>query len=275
MSTDIVARGMAARALTGGGTASAAPISGTGETVTVSTPLVNLTQTWNAGAITFTAATVDVTDTASAGASKLLDLKVGGASKFTVDKAGNANIASDAAVMIGGDVQLHRDNPGELSLRNGANPQSFGVFSFYTSASDYRVGYMNWQSGNFTIGTATAGSGGSPNMMFWSSASILIRVNGSGSSTWTFNSAGDFGAATDGGADIGSSSARRIRNLFATGHVRTGVGTVASLPAASTATAGARRMVTDANTPVFGEVVVGGGSTPIPVYSDGTAWRVG
>lgn len=60
----------------------------TGGTVTVSTPVLSATQTWNAGGVTFTGIKLNVTDTASAAASKLIDLQVGGASKFAVDKAG-------------------------------------------------------------------------------------------------------------------------------------------------------------------------------------------
>lgn len=56
--------------------------------VTVSTPLPNITQTWNAGGVTFTAVKLNITDTASATASLLLDLQVGGVSKFSVTKGG-------------------------------------------------------------------------------------------------------------------------------------------------------------------------------------------
>jgi hypothetical protein len=38
---------------------------------------------------------------------------------------------------------------------------------------------------------------------------------------------------------------------------------------------GSRAFVTDALAPVFGSVVNGGGSTAVPVYYDGTDWRVG
>ena len=51
--------------------------------------------------------------------------------------------------------------------------------------------------------------------------------------------------------------------------------TVAALPAAATAGAGARSFVTDALTPVFGSTVTGGGAVAVPVYSDGTNWIVG
>lgn len=49
-----------------------------------------LTDTWNAGATTFTAIGMNVTDTASAAGSSLLDLQVGGVSQFKVSKAGAA-----------------------------------------------------------------------------------------------------------------------------------------------------------------------------------------
>jgi hypothetical protein len=51
--------------------------------------------------------------------------------------------------------------------------------------------------------------------------------------------------------------------------------TVATLPSAATAGAGARSFVTNALTPVFGSNVVGGGTVNVPVYSDGTNWKVG
>lgn len=52
------------------------------------TPIYNLTDTWNDASASFTAIGMDVTDTASGGGSFLLDLKVGGVSKFSVDKDG-------------------------------------------------------------------------------------------------------------------------------------------------------------------------------------------
>lgn len=51
--------------------------------------------------------------------------------------------------------------------------------------------------------------------------------------------------------------------------------TVAALPAAATAGAGARAFVTDANATTFASVVAGGGANGVPVYSDGTNWRIG
>ena len=51
--------------------------------------------------------------------------------------------------------------------------------------------------------------------------------------------------------------------------------TVANLPSASTSGLGSRAFVTDALAPAFGATVVGGGAVAVPVYSDGTNWKVG
>jgi hypothetical protein len=51
--------------------------------------------------------------------------------------------------------------------------------------------------------------------------------------------------------------------------------TVATLPSASTSGAGTRSFVTDALAPTFGATVVGAGAVKVPVYSDGTNWKVG
>jgi len=59
-----------------------------GSTVTTSSPVLNLTQTWNDGAVTFTGLKFNATDTASASGSLLLDLQVGGTSQFNLSKAG-------------------------------------------------------------------------------------------------------------------------------------------------------------------------------------------
>jgi hypothetical protein len=51
--------------------------------------------------------------------------------------------------------------------------------------------------------------------------------------------------------------------------------TVATLPSAATAGVGSRAFVTDSSVSTFGSTVAGGGATKVPVYSDGTNWKVG
>jgi len=50
---------------------------------------------------------------------------------------------------------------------------------------------------------------------------------------------------------------------------------VATLPSAVTSGKGARSFVTDALLPTFGSTVAAGGAVAVPVYSDGTNWKVG
>lgn len=53
---------------------------------------------------------------------------------------------------------------------------------------------------------------------------------------------------------------------------------VAELPAASTALAGTRAAVSNSNaayTAGIGAVVAGGGSNVVPVFCDGSNWRIG
>lgn len=49
--------------------------------------------------------------------------------------------------------------------------------------------------------------------------------------------------------------------------------TVATLPTAGNT--GARNFVTDANATTFASIVAAGGANKVPVYDDGTNWRIG
>jgi len=51
--------------------------------------------------------------------------------------------------------------------------------------------------------------------------------------------------------------------------------TVATLPTASSSNAGTRTFVSDSSVTTFGSTVAGGGTTTVPVYSNGTNWKVG
>ena len=50
---------------------------------------------------------------------------------------------------------------------------------------------------------------------------------------------------------------------------------VASLPSAVTAGVGATYFVTDSSVASFNTTVAAGGANKVPVFSDGTNWRVG
>lgn len=76
----------------------------TGGTVTTSNPLISATQTWNAVGTTFTGLALNVTNTASASGSKLLDLQFGGASKFHVLTSAASSSARTYAEVVGNGV---------------------------------------------------------------------------------------------------------------------------------------------------------------------------
>lgn len=64
-------------------------------------------------------------------------------------------------------------------------------------------------------------------------------------------------------------------NILTGGILRTTAIVVASLPTAAGAAAGARSFVTDATAATFGTIVAGGGANAVPVWSDGTNWKIG
>ena len=80
--------------------------------------IYQLTDTWNSGGTTFNGIKIDVTDTASAAGSKLLDLQVGSVSKFNVGKDGT--VVTAAGLTSTGNI-------------NGASPTEMGYLSGVTS----------------------------------------------------------------------------------------------------------------------------------------------
>ena len=125
--------------------------------------LYDLTDTWNAGATTFTAIKMNVTDTASASGSLLMDLQVGGSSRFSVTKGGavstaggvtaSGDVTSNSGAVYGGNgiqigngsalqfsdgvsysTLLRADAANTLAQRNGTNAQAFRVYATYTDA---------------------------------------------------------------------------------------------------------------------------------------------
>ena len=51
--------------------------------------------------------------------------------------------------------------------------------------------------------------------------------------------------------------------------------TVSTLPSASGSGVGYRAFVTDSSVTTFGSTVASGGTSKVPVYSDGTNWKIG
>jgi hypothetical protein len=161
------------------------------------TPLLDLSGTWNTTGVA-RGILLNVTETVAApSASTLLDLRVGGTSKFKVDKAGTifngAAYLSNALILTGaivsnsgvalaststlsfrnntnaevgtGDLFLFRDAASTLALRNGGTaaspvPQNFRVYNYTDAAlTNYERGFMRWNANTLEIGTEAGGTG--------------------------------------------------------------------------------------------------------------------
>lgn len=98
--------------------------------VTVDAPIFNGTQMWMSGTTTFTAAKMNITDISSAALSKLLDLQVGGVTKFSVDKTGKltgdgSGLTGITATPAGASGEVQFNNAGSL----GASTNLFWDFT--------------------------------------------------------------------------------------------------------------------------------------------------
>jgi len=101
-------------------------------TITTSKPPLNLAQTWNNSATTFQGLVENVTNTASASLSNLLDLQVGGSSVHTVYATGETTIFTNTA----GNPGLYVQTPGGFSIPGGVyNQVDLGVVDTTTAAS--------------------------------------------------------------------------------------------------------------------------------------------
>ena len=108
--------------------ANATAITVSSATHTTSAPVLDAAQTWNAVGTTFTAVKLNVTNTASAAGSLLMDLQVGGSSVLNIGKAGTVNFAT------GGTVSAP-----VLSLAAGGN----GIWSSSSGAIDFEFSGTN------------------------------------------------------------------------------------------------------------------------------------
>jgi len=117
---------------------------------------------------------------------------------------------------------------------------------------------------------------------FWATSTTFKNVS-NGVLTISNFAENDFGRLNFGSAaDTHPAIARDGAGIKFTGaaagstsHIKVPAVAVLSLPAAATAGVGARAFVNDALAPVFGSTVATGGAVAVPVYSDGSAWKVG
>lgn len=96
-----------------------------GATQTSSFPVINATQTWNAGGTTFTGKKTNITSTASAAASLVEDWQVGSSSVFSIRK--------DGALLLGSPVLRPANN--YLIVQSGAGTTNYMVLGSRQTAT--------------------------------------------------------------------------------------------------------------------------------------------
>lgn len=116
--------------------------------------IYELAQTWNNGAVDFDAISVDVTNTASGSGSKLLNLKIGGSSRFNVSSAVPATRWIGGTDHVYGDFFISTSNATFLfspPAAGGAPSGGItygGIFvakvGFYAGATDPALAKTRW-----------------------------------------------------------------------------------------------------------------------------------
>lgn len=117
-------------------------ITGSAGTLTTDVKVLDLSATWNNAGVTFTGLKFNVTDSASNAASLLMDLQVGGASKFSVTKAGAVYLGDGTAAAP--------------ALSFGSQP-TFGFYRVGSGILDI-VGssnaYFRWNGASYVLGSS-------------------------------------------------------------------------------------------------------------------------
>ncbi len=168
-------------------------------TLTASAPALNITQTLNNAGVAFSSMVINATVTAASGASKLLQLQLGGSSKFdfyhnglalpgsdsdiTFSQAGSLRWSSNTAGSQSADLYLYRDAAATLAQRNGATAQTLRIYGTADGSpgSNYQRMVL---SANGTTGVTIAAEGlGTPG----ANQNITLKAGGTGSITFNLN----------------------------------------------------------------------------------------
>ena len=113
-------------------------------TITADAPGISHTVTWNEGATIFTAMKMNVTDTASAAGSLLLDLQLGAARRLSLTKAGELTLGAP------GTANLNFDRFGTITATIQSSNIAVGDLVFMTNTG---VQTANFYDGKARIGT--------------------------------------------------------------------------------------------------------------------------
>ena len=173
----------------------------TGDTLTASAPVLNLAQTWNNGAVTFTGVKLNVTDTTSGSSSLLMDLQVGGSSKMSVSKGGALTLNGFPFARDNGSGQFIISSNGADALyvsANGTRVASGAYFGFSNAGINNPDLYLLRRgAANIQLGLADAAS---PVAQTFSVQSVVAGTSNTAGANFTIT--GSQGTGTGAGGSI-------------------------------------------------------------------------
>ena len=215
------------------------------------------------------------------------NVAVGASALLFSTGANNVAIGYDAANSYTGSDVVAIGSNALSSLTSGSGNTAVGteaLFSNLSGTNNTAVGNRaldavdssnNTAIGASALGAATSGNG---NTAIGSRAAETLTTGSNNIIIGSLASASSNSVNHE--ITLGNSSitSLRVPGLTLTAGakwINNGTQTVAALVAAGTAGAGARAVVTDANATTFHAIVAGGGANVVPVFSDGTNWRIG
>lgn len=143
-----------------------------------------------------------------------------------------------------------------------------------SASASYLLGLASTWTATQTFTTATATTFNVSGGAGFQGDSAGLKC-GSGAAFLFANAANPVNTADVSITRVGAGGIKITDNSTGAGYVQTQAVAVASLPAASTAGKGARAMVNDSSVVTFNSTVAAGGANNVPVFSDGTNWKVG
>jgi hypothetical protein len=235
--------------------------------------IYSMVDLWNEGGTTFKGIQINVTNTSSAAASRVMDLQVGGVSQFQVAPNGqqfgvlgtvllpsisfigdpntgfwsaaadtlNASVGGTVAMRLSSTATFFGLNAGNTAVSTGTNNTAFGLSALAANTT----GINNTAVG---VGALDANTTGSTN--------IAIGVNVDCDS-------------------ITASNQINIGNVYRHNRLVHAPATIATLDAFVGLATGTRAMASDSVLATFGATAVGGGANTVPVWYNGAAWIVG
>jgi hypothetical protein len=156
------------------------------------------------------------------------------------------------------------------SVSNAAQPNITSVGTLTSLAVTGNVSAGNLNGGNLVSANFFSGDGGLLSNIAVGSGTQIEN----GTSNVVVTEDGNVNVSVAGTSDVLviSNDVMTLQGEFISAYFKTTPVTFSVLPDPA---AGLRAFITDASASAFGEIVAGGGANNVPVFGDGTNWRVG